>query len=125
VIVEAIVYINVKDSTPFLVQRRVHQGYLLAPYLFFFIEEALNVAAKQLQTKSDFIGIAFPLETKRQLINQYANDVTFSLLGEERFFKSLTSLMDRCKEATELWINWPKSLGQVHNSCIICKGHRH
>jgi len=67
---ETSVCINGSDTESFPVLRGVRQGCPLAPYLFLFVGEALNVAAKHLLHTGELTGIILPEASGKQLMNQ-------------------------------------------------------
>jgi len=92
------------------VLRGVRQGCPLAPYLFLFVGEALNVAAKKLSEDGELAGVNLPEGVAEQLISQYADDVNFIVKAEEMYFHCLVILLDKYGIASRLRINWTKSL---------------
>jgi len=113
--VEASVCINGVASSSFPVLQGVKQSCLLAPYLFLFVGEALNIAARHLRHEGELKGISLPSAIAAQLISQYANDVNFTIKGEEKYFRQLSLLLDRYGVASRLMINWSKSLAYWHS----------
>jgi len=105
--VEASIRVDTK-SFPILIG--VKQGYPLAPYLFLFVGETLNRAAKYQMKEGKTYVVKLPEHTCEQLINQYANEVNFMILTKERFFRRLSKLIDKYGDAFGLHIDWPKSL---------------
>jgi hypothetical protein len=64
---EALVTVNVNgsQSASFIIERGVHQGCLLAPYLFLFIAEALNAMFKDEMGAGSVKGIKWPTEERQ------------------------------------------------------------
>lgn len=98
------------DTKAFSVLRSVKQGWPLAPYLFLFVEEALNMAAKHRLSTSEFKGITLPTKATEQIISQYADNVNFTIRVDEIIFCNLSGLIKHYGLALGLRINWPKNL---------------
>jgi len=56
-------------------------------------------------------GIKLPLEDRQQVLAQFADDTSFTLLGEERPVKYLINTLDTFCEGSGLVLNWDKSCG--------------
>ena len=91
--VELAIVINGKLSTTFLVQRGVHQGCPLVPYLFLLFAKTLNVAAKVAMATGTLQGIQLPNYDSHQLLLQFADDTTFTLEGDEFYLRNLVQLL--------------------------------
>lgn len=96
---------------PFAIERGVRQGCPLAPYLFIIMAEALNVMVKSEVTLGNIKGITLPGNARQQTLAQYADDTSFTLLGEEQPIRYLLYTLDTFCMATGLIINWDKSCG--------------
>jgi hypothetical protein len=83
-------------------------GAPLAPYLFPFDGEALNVASKHNMDLGDLLGIQLANGSNTQLLVQFANDTNYTLLGNEADLIAITSLLHRFFLATGLESNWDK-----------------
>ncbi len=73
--------------------RGVRQGCPFAPYLFPLIGEALNMAAKEEQRQALTHGILLPGDEQQRLLSQYADDTSFSPIGEELNVQNTITLM--------------------------------
>jgi len=107
----ASVLINGQILSSFAIQRRVHQGCPLTPYLFLLVGEAFNMAAKEDQRLNKIQGIQLPQSEDYQLLSQYANDNGVSILGQEIFLKNTVDLIHCFGSTSRLIINWTKSTG--------------
>ena len=56
-------------------------------------------------------GICLPFEGRQQIIAQYADDTSFTLLGDEEKVRYLVYLLETFCLATGLVLNWSKSCG--------------
>ena len=56
------------ESTPFPIQHGICQGCFLAPYLFFFIGEVLNIAIKHAVQANKLGGVILPKKVDKVLI---------------------------------------------------------
>lgn len=110
---EAVSSVNVNGvaSPPFKIERGVRQGCPLAPYLFIIVGEALNTMIKVESVRNNIKGIRLPGNELQQTLAQYADDTSFTLLGEELPVRNMISLLDVFCRATGLLINWTKSSG--------------
>lgn len=88
----------------------VHQGCPLTPYLFLFVGEVLNIATKHLVEANIVKDIMLPNKEGQQTIIQYVEDINFTVAGTEGNIRALTLLFERFKTASELQINWDKSV---------------
>jgi hypothetical protein len=84
--------------------------YNLAPYLFFMIGEALNIATKWAMEMGNLQGIHLPEEVEQQLILQYADDTSYTLAGTKENLSNLIALLDLFHLASGLCINWDKNV---------------
>lgn len=98
------VNVNGKLSPTFEIHRGVRQGCPMAPYLFLIISEALNALIKQ-QVELDLIkGITLPIG-KSQVMLQYADDTSFTLLGEQDSVQCLVNSLTTFCSASGLDLN--------------------
>jgi hypothetical protein len=97
------------ESDPFDVQRGVKQGCPLAPYLFLFVGEALNIMTRRALDLDELDGIILPEAVTEQVQIQYADDADLMVHGSERNCLRIMTLLDSYGLATGLRINWPKS----------------
>lgn len=112
---QATIKVNGSQSLPFPIQRGVRQGCPLAPYLFILITEVLNLMVKTEVVGEVIKGIKLPVEDKQQVMAQYANDTSMTLLDEEGSVKAMISTIDRFCTGSGLLFNWDKSLGYWHS----------
>ena len=106
----ASVNLNGGESESFEVQRGVRQGCPLAPYLFLFVGEILNLTAKEAMHTGELEGIQLPANTGELLIFQYADDTDFALRGTLSNVVQIRQLLDTFGEASGLHMNWNKSV---------------
>jgi hypothetical protein len=71
--------VNGKASKVFVIKRSMRQGCPLAPYLFLIVGEALNDKIYEEQRVGRIEGIHLPMSDRRQMIAQYADDISFTL----------------------------------------------
>lgn len=102
---------NGQESQNFGVDGGVRQRCPLAPYLFLFIGEVLNIAANQLLEDRALSGIKIPDSDEQQLIIQYADDTSLTLQESEENLRMATSFLERFKHASGL------SLKALHIGC--------
>jgi hypothetical protein len=107
---ETAVHLNGQATSSFPIQRGVRQGCPLAPYLFFMIGEALNIATKWAMEMGNLQGIHLPEEVEQQLILQYADDTSYTLAGTKENLSNLIALLDLFHLASGLCINWDKNV---------------
>lgn len=93
------------------IERGVRQGCPLAPYLFIILADVLNIAVQTEACAGRIKGISLPFEHRQQILAQYADDTSFTLLGEEESVRSLIYLLETFCLASGLVINWHKSSG--------------
>lgn len=98
-------------SPLFDIERGVRQGCPLAPYLFLIIAEVLNIMVKEEMVRGNIQGISLPFLGRQQVVAQYADDTSFTLLGEEVKVRYLISTLNTFCLATGLVLNWSKSSG--------------
>jgi hypothetical protein len=103
------VNLNGGNSEVFDVQRGVRQGCPLAPYLFLFVGEALNIMSRRALELGELDGMMLPESVTEQVLLQYANDADLMVRGSERNSLCILSLLESYGLATGLRINWPKS----------------
>lgn len=107
----ACVKVNGNLSTSFKIERGVRQGCPLAPYLFIILADVLNIMVQTEATRGRIRGISLLVEGKQQILAQYADDASFTLLGEEGSVRNLILSLDTFCIASGLVINWNKSSG--------------
>jgi hypothetical protein len=61
----------------------VKQGCPLFPYFFLLMGEVFNIMIKQVTKNGEIRGILFLGEEKEQIIDQYVDDTSFTLVGHE------------------------------------------
>ena len=66
---------NRKESNAFPVLWEVQYGCPIAPYLFSFVGEALNIATKQSQDASGLQGIYLFEEARQLFLSQFADEL--------------------------------------------------
>ena len=89
----------------------MRQGCLLAPYLFFIVAEVLNAMVTREMELRKVRGIQLPFLNKQQVVAQYADNTSFTLLGKEEPASNLIYLLETFCLATGLVLNWTKSTG--------------
>jgi hypothetical protein len=85
------------------------QGCLLAPYLFLVVAEVLNAMVKREVDEGRIRGIDLPFEGRQQVTLQYADDMSFTLNGEEGSVRRLIQILDIFCLGSGLEFNWLKS----------------
>jgi hypothetical protein len=105
------VKVNGALSESFKIERGVRQGCPLAPYLFIIATKVLNTMVTMEAATGRVKGIQLPMENRQQLIAQYADDTSFTLLGEEEPLRNLIYFLEIFCLASRLVINWRKSCG--------------
>ena len=99
------VCINGAKNRKFSIQKGIHQGCSLAPYLFFFINEVLNVVSKCKMELGALLDIQLAHGSYTQLMMQFANDTNYTLLSTKANLQAITSLLHRFYLATSLESN--------------------
>jgi hypothetical protein len=61
----------------------VKQGHPLFPYFFLFMGEVFNIMIKQVTKNGEIRGILFVGEEEEQIVDQYVDDTSFTLVGHE------------------------------------------
>lgn len=107
----AAVKVNGVPSPQFVIERRVRHGCPLAPYLFIIISKVLNLMVMKEAVAGQVKGIRLPFPGRQQILAQYADDTSFTLLGDEDFAHNLIHTLNTFCQATGLVINWSKSNG--------------
>jgi hypothetical protein len=97
------------ESESFVVERGIRQGCPLAPYLFIFVREALNIMTKRAVELEELEGIILPKVVTEQVLIQYANDVDLMVRGSEQNCMRVLTLLESYGFTTGLCINWAKS----------------
>lgn len=99
----------------------MRQGCQLAPYLFLIAAEALNAMVKKGVSIGTVKGIKLPRGVRQQVLAQYADDTSFTLLGEEVPVKALITLLDCFCLASGLVLNWGKSCGYWSSAITVAR----
>jgi hypothetical protein len=105
----ACVKINCSQSTSFKIKRGVSQGCPLAPYFFLIVAEVLNSMIKIGVVEERIKGITLPVEGRQQVLAQYADDTSLTLLGEERPTREAIYTIQTFCMGCGLVLNWDKS----------------
>jgi hypothetical protein len=66
-------------------------------------------------------GISLPVGDRQQILAQYADDTSFTLLGEEEPVRNLIYTLETFCLASGLVLNWQKSSGHWKSSNDICR----
>jgi hypothetical protein len=104
----ATVKVNGSQTGSFDISREVRQGCLLAPYLFLIVAEVMNVMIKAEVDVGLVKGIKLPVEDRQQVIAQYADDTSLTLLGEEDSIRWLIYTLEAFCSSFGLVLNWNK-----------------
>lgn len=88
----------------------MHQNFPLAPYFFLLVAEALNMAIKEEQRRGRIMGIWLPDNDLHQFISQFADNMGFSILGQEEVLRNIVAFIQRFGLASGLQVNWIKSV---------------
>jgi hypothetical protein len=107
------IHLNGQTTASFPIERGMYQGCPLAPYLFLFIGEALNIATKQAMELRNLKGIYLPHEVGQQIILQYVDDTNFTLTCMAQNLLNAASLLDLFHLVSGLIINWNKSVAYL------------
>jgi hypothetical protein len=86
-------------------------GCPLAPYLFLLTAEVLNTMVVEESLVGRVKGIRLPVEDRQQIVAQYADDTSFTLLGEEEPVRYLIYTLETFCLGSGLVLNWQKSSG--------------
>ena len=78
---------------PFAIRCGIRQGCPLAPYLFLIAAEVMNAMVKVEVEVGRVKGIKLPSEDLQQVMAQYVNNTSFTLLGEEASMRYLVSTL--------------------------------
>jgi hypothetical protein len=105
----AFVKVNTSQSAAFQIERGVRQGCPLAPYLFLVVAEVLNSMVKLGVAEGRLKGITLPMEGRQQVLAQYADDTSLTLLGEEGPTREAIATLQTFCEGCGLILNWDKS----------------
>jgi hypothetical protein len=97
--------VNGRTTKKFGIEQGVRQGCPVALYLFLVIGKILNTCIKKEVALGRIKGIILPCSEKQQIINQYANDSSLTLKGEEAIVEQTVSVLDTFNKATSLVIN--------------------
>jgi hypothetical protein len=107
----ASVKVNGAYTVPFEIGRGVRQGCPLAPYLFLLIAEVMNAMLKKEVAARTVKGIQLPMAGRQQVIAQYADDTSLTLLGEEIPIQGAINTLEIFCLGSGLVLNWAKSCG--------------
>ena len=102
---EAIVCISRGESSHFPILCRIHQGCLLAPYLFLFIGEVLNITIKKAMLEGSLSRIILSKNANELSIIQYTNDSNLMIATTKSNFTTATQLIYKFGLASRLCIN--------------------
>lgn len=107
---DAAIYVNINNQTtnPFELHRGIRQGFLLVPYSFIIVADALNVAVKHAMRYSELQGITLPQCNSQQIINQYVDDILFAVRENETSVDKFVGILHKFELAFGLEINWHK-----------------
>jgi hypothetical protein len=81
------------------------------PYLFLIVSEILNAMVASDMRAGRLQGFQLPFENRQQIMVQYADDTSFTLLREEGKARNLVHTLETFCLATGLLLNWTKSHG--------------
>lgn len=109
------VKVNGVLCAPFGITRGCDKGSLV-PYLFQLIAEVLNSMVKKGVEEGCVKGICLPMEGRQQVIGQYADDTSFTLLREEESTCELLYILETFCLGSGLTLNWRKSCGYWQDS---------
>ena len=97
-------------TKPFRLQKGVHQGCPLAPYLFVIVANALHDVIKNVVKIGLIKGIYLPQCLTQQIIYQYANNTSFTMRAEEASMDNLVGIIQNFGFASSLEINQHKNM---------------
>ena len=108
------VSVNRRTTSTFQILQGVRKGCPLAPYLFLVIGKILNHYIKREAQRGQIKGIELPGTMEPQIIAQFANDTSLSLVAKEstmnairdtltKFFSTLGLLINEGKSAAHYW----------------------
>ncbi len=113
--IKSYVTANGKISTSFLVNRGNRQGDPISPYLFILCAEILACKVRQ---NGNIKGIK--IANNEHKINQFADDTTFTLQGDQISYEVLFETLDGFENISGLKLNTDKTknkwLGKMKNS---------
>ncbi len=75
-------------------QKRGETRLPIGSYLFLIMDEVLNIMIKQGKTRGEIHGIKIPSGVKEQIISQYADNTSMSLVGEEDNIDKMVDLLN-------------------------------
>ncbi len=84
------------------------QGCPLTPYLFLIVGKTYNAKIYEEQRLGRIKGIHLPMLDRRQIIAQYANDISFTLKAFQKAMIWLAQLLDLFNITSSLQINHAK-----------------
>lgn len=90
---KACVKVNNTPSKSFTIEREVRQGCPLAPYLFIILADVLNIMVQAEGRAGRIKGIILPMRERQQILAQYADDTSITLLGEEGSVRNLIYML--------------------------------
>jgi hypothetical protein len=105
----ASVKINGAQTTTFEIQQGVRQGCPLAPYLFLIVAEVMNAMIKLEVASGTIKGTKLPVDNMQQVVAQYADDTSLTLLGEEESVRRAIYILEVFYASSGMVLNWIKS----------------
>lgn len=90
----------------------------LAPYLFIIVTEVLNSMVKEGVAKGVIKGIQLPGEDHQQVMAQFADDTSMSLLDEESSVMAMIATLEEFCAGLGLVLNWEKSSGYWYSKIL-------
>lgn len=115
----AAVKVNGIPSPQFRIKQGVRQGCPLVPYLFLIVSEVLNAMVMKEATLGKVQGIKLLFPGHQQILAQYTEDTSFTLVGEETKVRNLIQTLNTFCLATGLVLNWSKSNGYWKSNRLI------
>ena len=85
--------------------------YPMAPYLFLIVAKLLNSMVLKGTIEGRIKGIVLLGSRSQQVVAQFNNDTSFTLLGEELPVRNLLDTLGTFCSASRLVLNWAKSCG--------------
>lgn len=85
----ACVKVNGAHSPVFQIERGFRQKCPLAPYIFIILTDVLNIMVQAKVILGRVKGISLPIANRQQILAEYADDTSFTLLGDEESVRNL------------------------------------